>query len=212
MKQCRLKVVPLIHKAHDRVSKGTVKYLYPQPESGSSKSSVPAPDGQPIEPVPAEDESDAQAEPWSRWKVDFLPARSGEYDLDIRVTDKAGNYAVYDAAEVTMSVSFSFRGTTFGWPNPLRHSANDVAFFSFDLNTSETVELTLYIYDWGGDMVYSKTYPNIKTGERNNEQIKWNLKNQSGTAVARGLYVFRLEAVNGAGNRANAVGKILVVD
>ncbi len=172
------------------------------------------PDGQPIEPVPAEDESNAQEEPWSRWSADFLPARSGEYDLDLRVTDKAGNYAVYDVGEVTMSVSFSFRGKTFGWPNPLRHSKGDVAFFSFDLNAAaeERVELALYIYDWGGDMVYSKKYSNITPGERNDTQVKWNLENQSGTAVARGLYVFRLEAVNGAGNRANAVGKILVVD
>ena len=172
------------------------------------------PDGQPIEPVPTEDESDAQEEPWSRWSVDFLPTRSGEYDIDIRVTDKAGNYAVYDYGKVTMSVSFSFRGNTFGWPNPLRHSKEDVAFFSFDLNASadEKVDLTLYIYDWGGDMVYSQKYTDITPGERNDTQIKWNLENQAGTPVARGLYVFRLEAVNGAGNRANAVGKILVVD
>ena len=172
------------------------------------------PDGQPIEPVPAEDESNAQEQPWSRWSADFLPARSGEYDLDLRVTDMAGNYAVYDIGEYTMSVSFSFRGNTFGWPNPLRHSKDDVAFFSFDLNAAaeETVELTLYIYDWGGDMVYQKKYSSITPGQRNDTQVKWNLENQSGAAVARGLYVFRLEAVNGAGNRANAVGKILVVD
>ena len=172
------------------------------------------PDGQPIEPVPTEDESDAQEQPWSRWSVGFLPTRSGEYDLDIRVTDKAGNYAVYDYGKVTMSVSFSFKGNTFGWPNPLRHSKEDVAFFSFDLNASadEKADLTLYIYDWGGDMVYSQKYTDITPGERNDTQIKWNLENQAGTPIARGLYVFRLEAVNGAGNRANAVGKILVVD
>ncbi len=172
------------------------------------------PDGQPIEPVLAEDESGAQEQPWSRWSVDFLPARSGDYDLDIRVTDNAGNFAVYDVGEYTMSVSFSFRGNTFVYPNPVRHSKGDSAFISFDLNTTaeEQVELTLYIYDWGGDLVYSQTYTDITAGERNDTHINWKLKNQAGTPVARGLYVFRLEAVNGAGNRANAVGKILVVD
>ena len=171
------------------------------------------PDGQPIEPVPAEDDSDAQQEPWSRWKVDFLPTRSGDYDLDIRVTDKAGNYAVYDYGEVTMSVSFTFSGNTFVWPNPLRQSNDDVGFFSFDLNTSDdTVQLNVYIYDWSGDMVYSKTYDRIVPEHRNGNEVSWQLKNSAGNRVARGIYVFRLEAVDGAGNRANAVGKILVVD
>ncbi len=172
------------------------------------------PDGQEIEPVPAEDDSNAQAQPWSSWSVDFLPTRSGEYDLDLRVTDKAGNYTVYDIGEYTMSVSFSFKGNTFGWPNPLRKSKNDVAFFSFDLNApeDEALDMTLYIYDWGGDLVYKQKYANITTGQRDDSRIKWNLENRAGNSVARGIYVFRLEAVNGAGNRANAVGKVLVVD
>ncbi len=171
------------------------------------------PDGQPIEPVPAEDDSDAQQAPWSRWTADFLPTRSGDYDLDIRVTDRAGNYAVYDYGEVTMSVSFTFSGNTFVWPNPLRQSNDDVGFFSYELNTSDdTVKLGLYIYDWSGDMVYSKTYDRIEPGHRNGNEVSWQLKNSAGNRVARGIYVFRLEAVDGAGNRANAVGKILVVD
>ena len=171
------------------------------------------PDGQPIEPVPAEDDSDAQQEPWSRWMVDFLPTRSGDYDLDIRVTDKAGNYAVYDYGEVTMSVSFTFSGNTFVWPSPLRQSNDDVGFFSFNLNTSDgTVQLNLYVYDWSGDMVYSKTYDRINPEHRNGNEVQWKLRNNAGNRVARGIYVFRLEAVDGAGNRANAVGKILVVD
>ena len=172
------------------------------------------PDRQPIDPVPAIDDSNAEEEPWSRWSVDFLPSRSGEYDLDVRVTDNAGNYAVYDIGEYTMSVSLTFRGTTFGWPNPLRLSKGDVAFFSFDVNVplGETVELTLSIYDWGGDIVLSQTYPDVVSGQRNDQLIKWNLENQAGTPVARGLYVFRLEAVNATGNSANAVGKVLVVD
>ena len=172
------------------------------------------PDQQPIDPVPALDDSNAEEEPWSRWSIDFLPTRSGEYDLDIRVTDNAGNYAVYDIGKYTMSVSLTFRGSTFGWPNPLRLSKRDVAFFSFDVNVplGETIELTLSIYDWGGDMVLSQTYPDVVSGQRNDQLVKWNLENQSGNLVARGLYIFRLEAVNAAGNRANTVGKVLVVD
>ena len=172
------------------------------------------PDGQPIDPVPAVDDSGAQEEPWSRWSIDFLPSRSGEYELDVRVTDNAGNSAVYDIGTYTMSVSLTFRGSTFGWPNPLRLSNRDVAFFSFDVNVplGETVDLTLSIYDWSGDMVRTETYADVVSGQRNDQLVKWNLENQAGTPVARGLYIFRLEAVNAAGNSANAVGKVLVVD
>ena len=172
------------------------------------------PDKQPIDPVAAVDDSDAEQEPWSVWSIDFLPTRSGEYDLDVRVTDNAGNYEVYDIGEYTMSVSLTFRGSTFGWPNPLRLSKRDVAFFSFDVNVprGDTIELTLSIYDWSGDMVLSQTYPDVVSGQRNDQLVKWNLENQAGTPVARGLYVFRLEAVNSAGNRANVVGKVLVVE
>ena len=172
------------------------------------------PDNQPIDPVAAVDDSDAEQDPWSVWSIDFLPTRSGEYDLDVRVTDNAGNYAIYDIGEYTMSVSLTFRGNTFGWPNPLRLSKRDVAFFSFDVNVplGDTIELTLSIYDWSGDMVLSQTYPDVVSGQRNDQLVKWNLENQAGTPVARGLYIFRLEAINAAGNRANVVGKVLVVD
>ena len=172
------------------------------------------PDKQPIDPVPAVDDSSAEQEPWSVWSIDFLPTRSGEYDLDVRVTDNAGNYEVYDIGEYTMSVSLTFREPTFGWPNPLRISRGDVAFFSFDVNVplGETVELTLSIYDWGGDMVLSQTYPDVVSGQRNDQLVKWNLENQAGNHVARGLYIFHLKAINAAGNSANAVGKVLVVD
>ena len=172
------------------------------------------PDKQPIDPVPVVDDSSAEQEPWSVWSIDFLPTRSGEYDLDVRVTDNAGNYEVYDIGEYTMSVSLTFREPTFGWPNPLRISRGDVAFFSFDVNVplGETVELTLSIYDWGGDMVLSQTYPDVVSGQRNDQLLKWNLENQAGNPVARGLYIFHLEAINAAGNSANAVGKVLVVE
>ncbi len=195
-------------------------------KSGDGERKVPAsgvwlveivgtgPDNQPIDAVPATDDSNADEEPWSRWSLDFLPSRSGEYELDVRVTDNAGNYAFYDIGKVTMSVSLTFREPTFGWPNPLRISKGDVAFFSFDVNVpqGETVEITLNIYDWSGNMVLSQTYPDVVSGQRNDQLIKWNLKNQAGNSVARGLYVFRLEAINATGNRANAVGKVLVVN
>ena len=173
------------------------------------------PDGEPIEPVLAVDKSSAAAEPWSSWSLDFLPARSGGYNLEIRVTDRAGNVAVYDGVNVNLSVSLTYRGSTYGWPNPLKHSTGDRAHFSFDVNipSGAKINMTLSIYDFAGDLVFENTFSNIAPGRDSDQLVTWNLENQAGAAVARGVYVFRLEAEDIATkNRSNAVGKLLVIE
>ncbi len=173
------------------------------------------PDGEPIEPVLAVDRSGAQSEPWSSWSLDFLPARSGGYNLDVRVTDRAGNVAVYDGVTVNLSVSLTYRGTTYSWPSPLKRSTGDRAHFSFDVNipSGSKINMTLSIYDFAGDLVFEDTFANISPGRDSDQLVTWNLKNQAGAAVARGIYIFRLEAEDIATkNRSNAVGKILVIE
>ncbi|MBI1930631.1 Ig-like domain repeat protein [Candidatus Poribacteria bacterium] len=171
------------------------------------------PDGKSIEPVLAKDDSEAKEEPWSRWSLDFLPSRSGEYNLDIRVTDRAGNSAVFDAVTAKFSVSLTFKGPTYVWPNPVRRSNPDpelrIAHFSFDVNVPGGVgaKITLSIYDFAGDLVYESD------SRSSNQPLTWDLKNRSGANVARGVYIFRLEAEDTTtNNRTNVVGKILVVE
>ena len=175
------------------------------------------PDGLPIEPVAAKDDSEEEEEPWTRWSVDFLPSQSGEYNLDIRVTDHAGNAGIYDATTVNFSVSLIFKGPTYVWPNPLslsRRSNDEIANFSFEVNVpgGEGARIVLSVYDFAGDLVYEKEYNDLGTG-RSDNKVTWDLTNQSGTDVARGIYIFRLEAEDiVTSNRTNAVGKIVVVE
>ena len=175
------------------------------------------PDGQPIDPVAAKDDSEEEEDPWSLWSVDFLPSQSGEYNLDIRVTDRAGNIGLYDAATVNFSVSLIFKGPTYVWPNPLslsRRSSAEVAHFSFEVNVpgGEGARIVLSIYDFAGDLVYEKSYSELSVG-RSDDEVMWDLTNQSGVDVARGIYIFRLEAEDVVtSNRTNAVGKIVVVE
>ena len=175
------------------------------------------PDGLPINPVAAKDDSEEEEDPWSRWSIDFLPSQSGEYNLDVRVTDRAGNAGIYDAMTVNFSVSLIFKGPTYVWPNPLslsRRSSGEIAHFSFEVNVpgGEGARIVLSIYDFAGDLVYEKGYDDLGTGRSDNE-VRWDLTNQSGTDVARGIYIFRLEAEDVVtSNRTNAVGKIVVVE
>ena len=174
------------------------------------------PDGLPIDPVAAKDDSEEEEDPWSRWSIDFLPSQSGEYNLDVRVTDRAGNAGIYDAVTVNFSVSLIFKGPTYVWPNPLslsRRSNGEIANFSFEVNVpgGEGARIVLSIYDFAGDLVYEKKYDDLGTGRSDNE-VRWDLTNQSGTDVARGIYIFRLEAEDVVtSNRTNAVGKMVVV-
>ncbi len=175
------------------------------------------PDDQPIDPVAAKDDSDEEEDPWSRWSIDFLPAQSGEYNLDIRVTDRAGNIGIYDAVTVNFSVSLIFKGPTYVWPNPLslsRRSNGEVAHFSFEVNVpgGEGARIALSIYDFAGDLVYEKRFSDLRAGRSDNE-VMWDLTNQSGADVARGIYIFRLEAEDVVtSNLTNVVGKIVVVE
>ena len=175
------------------------------------------PDGLPINPVAAKDDSEEEEDPWSRWSVDFLPSQSGEYNLDIRVSDRAGNIGLYDAATVNFSVSLIFKGPTYVWPNPLslsRRSSAEVAHFSFEVNVpgGEGARIVLSIYDFAGDLVYEKSYSELSVG-RSDDEVMWDLTNQSGVDVARGIYIFRLEAEDVVtSNRTNVVGKIVVVE
>ncbi|MDE0506253.1 MAG: hypothetical protein OXI86_19425 [Candidatus Poribacteria bacterium] len=173
------------------------------------------PDGEPIEPVIAIDESGAESEPWSNWSLDYLPARSGGYHLDVRVTDRAGNVAIYEGVNVNLAVSLTYRGSTYSWPNPLNRAAGDSAHFSFDVNlpSGSKINMTLSIYDFAGDLVYESMFPNISPGRDSDQLVTWDLKNQVGAAVARGVYIFRLEAEDVVtNNRSNAVGKMLVIE
>ena len=175
------------------------------------------PDGLPINPVAAKDDSEEEEDPWSRWSIDFLPSQSGEYNLDVRVTDRAGNAGIYDAVTVNFSVSLIFKGPTYVWPNPLslsRRSNGEIAHFSFEINVpgGEGARIVLSIYDFAGDLVYEKGYDDLGIGRSDNE-VRWDLTNQSGTDVARGIYIFRLEAEDVVtSNRTNAIGKIVVVE
>ena len=153
---------------------------------------------------------------WSSWKIDYLPPKSGRYVLSVRVYDKAGNAETYEKKDVTFTVSLGFKGETFCWPNPVSLSASSsgsVAHISFDPNiaSNDTANLTLSVYDLSGDLVYRYKEPDIKPG-RQDTTLKWNLSNSSGSKVARGIYLFRLEIVNGVDESSNTVGKILVVE
>jgi len=147
---------------------------------------------------------------FSKWYVSFLPDMSGTYKIKLRVWDKAGNSEIYDTKlELEFTISLSFQGRAYCWPNPV---TNGVAHISFEVNTpdSQNVNLSLYVYDVSGDLVYEKDYPEVPTKTRMN--LEWECRNSSGEKVQTGIYIFRLKAELPNGDQiAYRVGKPMII-
>ena len=141
--------------------------------------------------------------------LEFLPSTSGEYELEIRVTDEAGNAEIYKGVTLNFSVTLMYKGEAYVWPNPISHSRGDVANFSFEINADNPLRVTLSIYDIAGYLVYQNEFAGVSP-TRELANVQWKAKNQYGDKVASGIYIFQLEADDGD-KKANMVGKILVV-
>ena len=158
--------------------------------------------------IQAEDDSDADKDPWSEWTLDLLPDASGIYTIAMRVWDKAGNSEIYDAdLELTFTVSLAFQGDAYCWPNPV---VNGVAHISFEINVpgSKEVPVTLFVYDVSGDLVYENRSEGVPSRARTS--LEWHCANSTGEKVTTGIYVFRLEA-EVDDQVANKIGKPMVI-
>ena len=102
-----------------------------------------------------------------------------------------------------------FKGPAYCWPNPLSRNS-DIAHFSFELNIP-VKQMTLSIYDFAGGQVYEEQFYNLHAGSYKDAPVTWNLKSQAGAEIARGVYIFCLEAEDQTRNRTDVVGKILVL-
>jgi len=185
------------------------------PVSGIAKVEVggTGPGGKELEWIEAIDDEkarDASQPKFSKWFVNFIPDESGTYKIKLRVWDKAGNSEIYDTKlELKFTISLSFQGRAYCWPNPV---TNGVAHISFQVNTpsSQNVDVTLYVYDVSGDLVYEKNYPSVQTKARMN--FEWECRNSTGEKVVTGMYVFRLKAELPNGDQvAYRVGKPMII-
>jgi hypothetical protein len=163
-----------------------------------------------IEVTDDEKARDANQPKFSKWFVTFIPDETGTYKIKLRVWDKAGNYEIYDTKlELKFTISLSFQGRAYCWPNPV---TDGVAHISFTVNTpsSQNVDVTLYVYDVSGDLVYEKNYPSVQTKTRMN--LEWECRNSSGEKVITGIYVFRLKAELPSGDQVTyRVGKPMII-
>ena len=85
-----------------------------------------------------------------------------------------------------------------------------MAHISFEVNAPESrnVDVTLFVYDVSGDLVYEETHIDIPS--RTRMSIEWECVNATENKVVTGMYIFRLEAELDD-QVANKIGKPIVV-
>lgn len=108
--------------------------------------------------------------------------------LSTTVEFQAQNLEITDASRV--------------YPNPAESSTT----IQIRLSRNDNVQITIGIYDFAGKKVRTLNSSNLNT---NLVEIPWDLKNNSGTKVARGTYFARVVA-NDSANRSEKVIKISV--
>ena len=119
--------------------------------------------------------------------------------------------AVYDGVESNVSsmVSVEFQAQVLAissasrvYPNPAEHSTT----IQIRLTRNDNVQISVSIYDFAGKKVRTLNSSNLST---NFVEIPWDLKNDSGTKLARGTYFARIVAKDSA-NTTEKVLKISV--
>jgi len=142
---------------------------------------------------------------WSAWSKDststfLLP--SGNYTFKVRAKDEAGNYPSEDDAK-TARYSFTVSLALIIYPNPCY--LNQAGFVTFS-NLPLEPEVRVYIYDLAGSLVRTleETDAVIEGGSKT---VTWNLRNNKGEILARGIYIYYIPSAS-----EKRTGKIAIIN
>ncbi|MDP7422433.1 MAG: hypothetical protein QGH40_11165, partial [bacterium] len=144
--------------------------------------------------------------------ISFKPAHplaEGDHELAVELSDKAGNSLGKVLVPLQSPGQFRFDSLK-NYPNPVNPQMNDVTIsYIFNQNTSR---IDIDIFDITGDLVRSfqdATQP-AAAGVVGDED--WDCTNDFGEAVANGVYIYRIKAINAAGDSSSErTGKIAVL-
>lgn len=134
-----------------------------------------------------------------------------DYVIQVNTTYTYRVTAVYNGEESLPSQTTSIEyqagdlqisDNSHAFPNPAVNNTT----IRLILSRNDNVQVSVTIYDFAGKQIRTLTVPTTNT---NQIDILWDLKNSSGTKVARGAYFARIVAIDGA-NRSERVLKIAV--
>ena len=131
----------------------------------------------------------------------------GKHTISLRAWDNLNNPSVATLG-FTVVTDGTFRLTNLlAWPNPTDAGTT----FTAGHNRPDTeMDITIAIFSTGGNLVRVIRKHSVSTGYSLPE-IEWDGCDGNGGRVARGIYLWRAEAVTGEGERSMASGRIIIL-
>gem|GEM_PF-1302802 len=129
----------------------------------------------------------------AEWNTSGL--EEGDYDLMLTIFDSIGDSLIalrtltlIENSEVEEEIISNRIELLGNYPNPF----NPTTTISFELNTVNTEDTELIIYNLKGQKV--KTFSNLQINNSTNQQIVWDARDENSQPVSSGIYFFRLKS------------------
>ena len=127
---------------------------------------------------------------------------NGTYRLQVTATDTSENTTQIEA-DFTLDETVGFQNQVFNVPNPVPNGKTD---FIYQL-TQPPDKVTIKIYTVSGRLIRTIVDDSAKRG--NNETF-WDLKDETGTRCANGVYLYRVIAHTG-NSKVEKIGKLAIL-
>lgn len=137
----------------------------------------------------------------------FFSVSDGHHTLEFKVWDIHNNSSKASINFVVASSGTMALEELFNYPNPVI----DYTTFSFEHNQSgEELEVLIDIYGIDGKLVTRIQEDFMADGYRNN-QITWDVTDQNGSKLAKGVYIYKLLLRSGDGIEATKSSRLVVI-
>ena len=137
----------------------------------------------------------------------FFNLADGEHEIELRVWDIHNNSSKASIKFLVVSSGQMALENLFNYPNPVV----DFTTFSFEHNqANENIDIVLDIYSIDGKLATRMEESFLATGYRNNE-IKWDVTDESGNRLRKGIYIYRVTVKSPDGNEASKTNRMVII-
>lgn len=137
----------------------------------------------------------------------YFNLENGSHTLELKVWDIHNNSSKASIDFIVVSSGTMALNELFNYPNPVF----DYTIFSFEHNQSgEDMDVIIDIYSIDGKRVTRIEESFLANSYRNNE-IQWNVTDQNGSKIAKGIYLYKVSVRLADGKEATQTNRMVVI-